>query len=90
MYGKQCGNEGSAAGGANRGAAAQEELVRRTPANVEDLATFLSAYERTEAVDGWLAERLAAVRQKAVQRRSVELAQVRGGRCARCGSGGRA
>ncbi|MDT5225345.1 MAG: hypothetical protein QOG19_2752 [Mycobacterium sp.] len=32
--------------------AAQEQLVRRTRANVEDLATFFSARERADAVDG--------------------------------------
>jgi hypothetical protein len=36
---------------------AQEELARRTRANVENLATFFSARERADAVDGWLAER---------------------------------
>lgn len=57
IYGKSGGKQGSAAGDAHRGAAAQEELARRTPASVEDLATFFSAYERTEAVDEWLAAR---------------------------------
>lgn len=54
-------------------AAAQQEFARRTRANVGDLATFLSARERADAVDGWLAERLAALHEKAAQRRSVEL-----------------
>jgi hypothetical protein len=34
--------------------AAQEELARRTRANVEDLATFFSARDRADAVEsGW-------------------------------------
>jgi hypothetical protein len=48
--------------------AAQEELARRTPASVEDLATFFSAYERTEAVDEWLAARQQVLREQAAQR----------------------
>lgn len=49
--------------------AAQEELVRRTKANVEDLAAFFSARERAEAVDGWLAQRQQVLREDAARRR---------------------
>src|SRR4051812_19721534 len=49
--------------------AAQEELARRTRANMEDLAVFLSARERADAVDEWLAERVAALQAQAAQRR---------------------
>jgi hypothetical protein len=34
-------------------AASQEELARRTRANVEDLAAFFSAREREDALGGW-------------------------------------
>src|SRR5258708_3043895 len=54
-------------------AAAQEGFVPRTRANVADLPPFLSARERAEAVDGWLAERLGALHEKAAQRRAAEL-----------------
>jgi len=50
-------------------AAAQEEVARRTRANVEALATFFSARERAEAVDEWLAERQQVLRDQAAQRR---------------------
>ena len=53
-------------------AASQEELARRTRANVEDLATFFSARERADAVDEWLAERQQALREQAAQRRSEQ------------------
>jgi hypothetical protein len=49
--------------------AAQEELARRTRANMEDLAVFFSARERADAVDEWLAERVAALHAQAAQRR---------------------
>jgi hypothetical protein len=49
--------------------AAQEELARRTRANMEDLAVFFSARERADAVDEWLAERVAALQAQAAQRR---------------------
>ena len=49
--------------------AAQEELARRTRANMEDLAVFFSARERADSVDEWLAERVAALRAQAAQRR---------------------
>lgn len=55
--------------------AAQEELARRTRANVEDLATFFSARERADAVDGWLAERQQVLREQAAQRRSEQRVQ---------------
>jgi hypothetical protein len=38
-------------------AASQEELARRTRANVEDLAAFFSAREREDALEAWLTER---------------------------------
>ena len=56
-------------------AASQEELARRTRANVEDLATFFSARERAEAVDEWLAERRQALREQAAQRRGQQRVQ---------------
>ncbi len=59
-------------------AASQEELARRTRANVEDLATFFSARERADAVDEWLAERQQALREQAAQRRGQQ--RVRCGR----------
>jgi hypothetical protein len=39
--------------------AAQEELARRTRADMEDLTVFFSARERAESVDVGLAERVA-------------------------------
>lgn len=55
--------------------AAQEELARRTRANVEDLATFFSAHERAEAVEEWLRERTEALREQAAQRRAQQRRQ---------------
>jgi hypothetical protein len=52
--------------------AAQEELARRTRANVEDLATFFSARERADAVDEWLAGRQQVLREQAAQRRAEQ------------------
>jgi ABC-type hemin transport system substrate-binding protein len=49
--------------------AAQEELARRTRANMEDLAVVFSARERAEAVDEWLAQRVAALQAQAERRR---------------------
>ena len=49
-------------------AAAQEEIIRRTKANVEDLAAFFDAKDRAEAVDVWLAERQQALAGQAAQR----------------------
>lgn len=51
-------------------AAAQDEVIRRTKANVEDLASFFDARERAEAVDVWLAERQQALAEQAAQRRA--------------------
>jgi hypothetical protein len=62
-------------------AAAQEELARRTRANVEDLATFFSAREREEAVESWLAARVQDVMAQAAVRRRQ--ARVAGGRALR-------
>jgi hypothetical protein len=49
--------------------AAQEELARRTRANMEDLAVFLSARERADLVEEWLAERVAVLQSQAAARR---------------------
>ncbi|MGO9034805.1 MAG: hypothetical protein ACLP4W_30640 [Mycobacterium sp.] len=49
---------------------AQEELLRRTRANVEDLAAFFSAREREDAVEAWLTERVNGVLAQAARRRS--------------------
>lgn len=49
--------------------AAQDALVRRTRANVADLATFFSARERDAAVEGWLAQREQVLREDAARRR---------------------
>lgn len=51
-------------------AAAAEEVIRRTEANVEDLAAFFDARDRAEAVDVWLAERQQALTEQAAQRRA--------------------
>lgn len=56
-------------------AAAAEEVVRRTKANVEDLASFFDARERADAVDVWLAERQQALAEQAAQRRAIQRAQ---------------
>ena len=56
-------------------AAAQEELARRTRANVEDLARFFSARERADGVDEWFAERQQALREQAAQRRGEQRVQ---------------
>ncbi|MDM3908880.1 hypothetical protein [Mycobacterium intracellulare] len=56
-------------------AAAAEEVVRRTKANVEDLASFFDARDRAEAVDVWLAERQQALAEQAAQRRAIQRAQ---------------
>jgi hypothetical protein len=49
-------------------AASQDELLRRTRANVEDLAAFFTARERAEAVDDWLAERQQVLLEQAALR----------------------
>jgi hypothetical protein len=50
--------------------AAQEAIAARTRLNTEDLASFFSAQERNHSVDQWLAERIAAVRAQADERRA--------------------
>jgi hypothetical protein len=62
-------------------AASREELARRTRANVEDLAAFFSARERSDAVDGWLSERQQVLREQAAQRHGEQ--RVQGGRALR-------
>ena len=49
--------------------AAQEQLARRTRANVEDLAAYFSAQQRAAAVDDWLKEKVAVLAGQAGQRR---------------------
>ena len=56
-------------------AAAQEEVIRRTKANVEELATFFDARDRADAVDEWLAERQHALGEQAAQRRAAHRLQ---------------
>lgn len=56
-------------------AAAQEEVIRRTEANVEDLAAFFDARDRAEAVDVWLAGRQQVLVEQAAQRRAVQRRQ---------------
>ncbi|MDP7739523.1 hypothetical protein [Mycobacterium paragordonae] len=52
--------------------AAQDDVVRRTRANVEDLGRYFSARERVEAVDGWLAARQQVLREDADRRRGTQ------------------
>lgn len=52
--------------------AAQDDLVRRTRANVEDLGRFFSARERADAVDGWLEARQQVLRADAERRRGAQ------------------
>ncbi|OBK59450.1 hypothetical protein A5656_14585 [Mycobacterium gordonae] len=52
--------------------AAQDEVVRRTRANVEDLGRYFSARERAEAVDGWLEARQQVLREDAQRRRGAQ------------------
>lgn len=56
-------------------AAAQEEVIGRTKADVEDLASFFDARDRAEAVDVWLAERQRALAEQAAQRRAIQRRQ---------------
>lgn len=56
-------------------AASQDELLRRTRANVEDLAAFFTAREHAEAVDDWLAERQQVLLEQAAERRGVQRVQ---------------
>ncbi|BBZ38803.1 hypothetical protein [Mycobacterium conspicuum] len=55
--------------------AAQDEIIRRTKANVEDLATFFDAREREDGVNVWLAERQQALREQAAHRRAARRLQ---------------
>jgi len=50
--------------------AAQADLARRTRANMDDLAVFLSARQRADAVDDWFNERVAALAAQADERRA--------------------
>ncbi|MGV7570853.1 hypothetical protein PJL70_08615 [Mycobacterium kansasii] len=52
--------------------AAQDDVVRRTRANVEDLGRYFSARERVEAVDGWLSARQQVLREDADRRRGAQ------------------
>ena len=56
-------------------AAAQDEIIRRTKANVEDLAAFFDAREREDGVNAWLVERQEALRAQAAQRRAAHRLQ---------------
>lgn len=51
--------------------AAQDEVIRRTKANVADLAVFFDARERVEGVDEWLVERQQALAEQAARRRAA-------------------
>jgi len=62
--------------------AAQEEVIRRTKANVEDLAAFFDARARADAVDEWLAERQQALGEQAAQRRGAQRLQCGTALCA--------
>ena len=55
--------------------AAQEEVIRRTKANVEDLAAFFDARGRAGAVDEWFTERQRALAEQAARRRSAQRLQ---------------
>jgi hypothetical protein len=55
--------------------AAQEELARRTRANVQDLATYFSARQRADGVDDSLRERVEVLRAHAEARRAEYLRQ---------------
>ena len=50
--------------------AAQADLARRNRANMDDLAVFLSARQRADAVDDWFNERVAALKVQADERRA--------------------
>jgi len=52
--------------------AAQADLARRNRANMDDLAVFLSARQRAEAVDDWFNERVAALKTQAEERRAAQ------------------
>lgn len=53
--------------------AAQADLARRNRANMDDLAVFLSARQRADAVDDWFNERVAALKVQADERRAGQL-----------------
>jgi hypothetical protein len=55
--------------------AAQEELARRTRADMDDLAVYLSARQRADAVDDWLQERASTLREQVDARRADQLRQ---------------
>ena len=55
--------------------AAQEEIGRRTRANMADLTVFFSARQRADAVDDWLRERVEALRAQAEGRRADQRRQ---------------
>src|SRR4051794_3742660 len=52
--------------------AANADLVRRTKLNVEDLTKFFALMSRADAVDDWLAEKVAALKEQAAKRRDAE------------------
>src|SRR6478736_3531496 len=53
--------------------AAQQAVAARTRANMDDLTVFFSARQRADAVDDWLAERVAALRVQADERRAGQI-----------------
>jgi hypothetical protein len=53
--------------------AAQADLARRNRANMDDLAVYLSARQRADAVDDWFKERVAALKVQADERRAGQL-----------------
>jgi hypothetical protein len=53
--------------------AAQADLARRNRANMDDLAVFLSARQRADAVDAWFKEWVAALKVQADERRAGQL-----------------
>jgi hypothetical protein len=53
--------------------AAQEEIARRTRANMDDLTVFFSARQRADAVDDWFKDRVAALKVQADERRAGQL-----------------
>ncbi len=53
--------------------AAQQAVAARTRANMDDLTVFFSARQRVDAVDDWFAERVAALKVQADERRAGQL-----------------
>ena len=53
--------------------AAQADLARRNRANMDDLAVFLSARQRADAVGEWFNERVAALKVQADERRAAQV-----------------